>query len=472
MSTSISLRWLSGRFHHTPWGRHVNEGAVEWPPSPWRLLRGLVAAWFALGEPEKDVMVSLLRKLRACPLVSAPQTVLGRTCHHFPWTKDGPESRTSPVFDTFLAVDRNAHLDLWWPHVTLAQDEGRLLRLLLGRLTYFGRSESWCEAGVVERTPAPPNCRPLESSEEPRAGEDVISLLAADDTGDPVVLLAALCTGTAEMRRRRMLQPVSTRWVRYARPRDLVLADPLPPPRSRPRPRVGVVRYALGGRVLPTVFDAIDVGDAARRAAMARFGRQHDGSLSLMLSGRSAEGTPLLGHRHAHYIPTDEDGDGRLDHLAVWCPEGLELDDLVALRSLTMLRRPDRPEELRLLLLEEGPLEAVRWSAAGPARVWRSATPFVPVRYPKERGGREIDTPEDQVALELRRRNHPVPVRVARIWPKRGTWLEYRRWRRGGGTAAGGWAFGFLVEFSDPVRGPIALGYGSHYGLGLFVPDR
>ena len=27
------------------WGRHVNEGAVEWPPSPWRLLRALIATW-------------------------------------------------------------------------------------------------------------------------------------------------------------------------------------------------------------------------------------------------------------------------------------------------------------------------------------------------------------------------------------------------------------------------------------------
>src|SRR5260221_2417249 len=40
---AIGLRFLSGRFHATPWGRHVNEGAVEWPPAPWRLLRSLIA---------------------------------------------------------------------------------------------------------------------------------------------------------------------------------------------------------------------------------------------------------------------------------------------------------------------------------------------------------------------------------------------------------------------------------------------
>jgi len=28
----------------------------------------------------------------------------------------------------------------------------------------------------------------------------------------------------------------------------------------------------------------------------------------------------------------------------------------------------------------------------------------------------------------------------------------------------------FEIEFPEPVRGPLALGYGSHFGLGLFVP--
>ena len=43
---AISLRFLTGRFHATPWGHHVNEGVVEWPPSPWRLLRALVATFY------------------------------------------------------------------------------------------------------------------------------------------------------------------------------------------------------------------------------------------------------------------------------------------------------------------------------------------------------------------------------------------------------------------------------------------
>jgi CRISPR-associated protein Csb2 len=41
----VELRFLTGRYHATPWGRNVNEGATEWPPSPYRLVRALYDAW-------------------------------------------------------------------------------------------------------------------------------------------------------------------------------------------------------------------------------------------------------------------------------------------------------------------------------------------------------------------------------------------------------------------------------------------
>ena len=48
------------------------------------------------------------------------------------------------------------------------------------------------------------------------------------------------------------------------------------------------------------------------------------------------------------------------------------------------------------------------------------------------------------------------------------TWNQFRRARKGEEPRYG---IGFKIEFENPVAGPIAIGYGSHFGLGLFVPE-
>ena len=45
MPATLAIRFPLGRYHANPWDRSVNEGAAEWPPSPWRILRALVATW-------------------------------------------------------------------------------------------------------------------------------------------------------------------------------------------------------------------------------------------------------------------------------------------------------------------------------------------------------------------------------------------------------------------------------------------
>src|SRR5690606_34470106 len=36
---TVLVEFPGGRYHAPPWGHHVNEGQIEWPPCPWRLLR-------------------------------------------------------------------------------------------------------------------------------------------------------------------------------------------------------------------------------------------------------------------------------------------------------------------------------------------------------------------------------------------------------------------------------------------------
>ena len=73
---TLQLTFPGGRYHATPWGHHVNEGLIEWPPSPWRLMRALLACGFSkLGwEEVPDLARQLIEKLAGTlPSFQLPQ---------------------------------------------------------------------------------------------------------------------------------------------------------------------------------------------------------------------------------------------------------------------------------------------------------------------------------------------------------------------------------------------------------------
>src|SRR5947209_8516035 len=91
-----------------------------------------------------------------------------------------------------------------------------------------------------------------------------------------------------------------------------------------------VARFALSSAVLPLVTEALLVAEMARFALSSL---RVDGTYSLALAGKTeGEGVPLReDHAHAHFWATDEDADGRLDHLTVYAPRGFDADDVDAL---------------------------------------------------------------------------------------------------------------------------------------------
>jgi len=445
------------------------------------MLRALVATWkrtLADEIPEARIR-GLLGKLAPPPRFILPPAAVGHTRHFMPWCKEGPEDKTL-VFDTFVAVDPAQPLVALWPEGEFAADELQDLSRILERLPHLGRSESWCAAQVLMTPPGEANCRPLPAGTQPGPGEESVLVLAASEP----LHFEALFAETADLRKRRMdpMRPPGTRWVPYARPTESLV--PRPAQRGGPRaPKVTVARYVLDGPVLPLLTSAVEIGDLARRGSMAQYGRIHGGRASRILSGKDEAGRPLQGHLHASYLPTDEDGDGWIDHLTVWAPGGLEADDQEALARVRVLQARGRRPPVNLILQGMGDPEDFHAPIFSVAATWRSVTPFVLVRHPKLRGNamggqqqkRWVDAPADQVRLELRRRGFPEPVEVTPV-PEavlRGRslpWLAFRRWRGRGASA--GHAHGFLLRFPEPVRGPIALGYGAHFGLGLFVPEQ
>ena len=87
---------------------------------------------------------------------------------------------------------------------------------------------------------------------------------------------------------------------------------------------------------------------------MSRYGRYNGGNVSPTLSGKEVDGRPRTGHQHAFYLPTDEDQDGRLDHLTVWVPSGLNTLEVDALARVDTLNPGQGRPEVRLALLGYG----------------------------------------------------------------------------------------------------------------------
>jgi CRISPR-associated protein Csb2 len=520
------MKFLAGRYHATPWGRHVNEGAVEWPPSPWRILRTLVAVWKrTLPELPNEAVEPILRLLAAPPEFILPHATTGHTRHFMPWEKG---ARTL-VFDTFVALSRTSPLMIQWPTASLGDDQRRVLARILDNLNTFGRSESWCEAALTDGAENPRGlvCRPLQ--DEIPFGHEIIRLLCADPAnaftaidmtnGAPKAATRSkikrasqeraaiydpawnLCMETLQLNRERWSDAPGSRWIAYTRPRDCFRINPVAAPTRTRRPLVQVVRYALDSTVLPLVTETLPVAEAARRALMSIYGGlcAKDGvrRYSPVLSGKDPSGEPLRDHGHAYYLPTDEDGDGRLDHLTIYAAHGFDPAERKACELLPGLRTGRESEgghPLRVLLLGTGAASDYRPGPLSPSHQWVSVTPYIATRYAKTRGPDRIDlqSAAARCAFLLNDLRAVMAISIGRLPPieaggltieplyddhgvfkigERWRPIEFQRYRRKQGEDGGGRLSGaFRLTFADPVPGPIALGYSSHFGMGLFMP--
>jgi len=533
----ISVSFPSGRFHATPWGRHVNEGATEWPPSPWRFLRALVAAWKRkLDDQLRQADVEkLLRALIAPPLFVLPPASNGHTRHYMPWFKKGPDDKTL-VFDTFVSLPRDARVVMLWPDATLSQGQHDQLALLLSNLNFFGRAESWCSVRLLGDREAAElrghvNCRCANGTPAPAETEIVRTLCADPDTAfrnehtpkrkrtsgrgkNKTTTVTPhydpdwhLCMETLELHDKKWSDPPGSRWVSYCRRRDCFKIEPT---RRADQPsgerKIQVARFALDSAVLPLVTETLPVAETARRILMGIYGKKFPAAdssrgRSPVFSGKTADGEPRQGHGHAYYLPTDEDNDGRLDHLTVVAADGFAGGELKAFDRLRELKSREREESghpLCVLLLGLGRLDDYCVGPLHPSAIWVSATPFLASRHLKKSGtkrdpvewwnnpaaflsavlrdelGRLLERRPDlsQTSLDAIRIEPCVDqAGVFRVGARKLRPIQFKRFRQKRGDDGGNRPAGaFRVTFPKPVSGPIALGHSAHFGLGLFAP--
>jgi len=469
----LAIGFDLGRYHATAWGAHVNEATVEWPPSPWRLLRALYAAGLTnlrLTAAREDLESALTTLARARPpSFELPASGAGHTRHYVPLVGHSPTTlgETSLVIDAFRAVDPSHELCAWWD-VELDERAHEALDEMAAAVSYLGRSESVCTMRLLrEPAHAERDAVPIAELADDATWEDAerVELLAvAEDVDDP---LAVLRTSVTDLRRKRMLVPAGARRVTYAVRRD---AEVPVATRSSPTPRPTIAHLRVAGGSRPASTDAVTVGHLLRAALQRRFDHERSGRRSPVFSGHDEHGPRRDQHAHAHYLSLPGRDLRRIDHLFVWAPEGLGPDEVAAIAGLRDLRMRDAPAPCRVALVALGDTHALALvQLVGPHSAWRSFTPLALTRHAKRRGGRIVDGAEEQVVRELTLRGFPAPAEIELL---HGAWMRFRSTRPGAARHGAPTVVGVRLRFADPVRGPIALGGLSHFGLGLFTTER
>ena len=455
---TVSLSFPAGKYHATPWGSHVNEGAVEWPPSQWRFLRALIATWHAKYRDKitRETLEEIINNLSEPPEFYLPPASTSHTRHYMPGGshKEGSKRDVSLILDSFAAINREDRLLIHWPEIELGSNSRAALSSLLEGLSYLGRAESWVIATLEEQPPEEINCFPadrgritqrnmetvdvactLESSayekwqkeafdgilqlklaekqqKQFEKGKDIakVKLTAADKleviNEVPTALIDALEISTADLRKAGWSSPPGFRRVSYLRNDDCF--SPIPFQRMILNDKkVSVVRYSVSGSVLPGLTQALWIGERVRTIVMGIAGRMNNGSIPWVISGKSPDGNPgQSNHRHAYYLCESCEGRGKISHISVFSRYGF---DGIALEALLALQKVWGSEgyDLQLVPVETGNPDD--FGGLNPEKgespilassdTWVSKTPFIPSRHPKIKRSEKHDPEIKRKAL-------------------------------------------------------------------------
>ncbi len=515
MRLVLEQRFPLGRFHATAWRANPFDDRGEWPPSPWRLARTVIARWYQWdresGDGARDQLDRLLRALATSsfsyllPPAARPGAVLRQYQPvGFGWQ---PADRTkklkgkkmlipgmrahgrSLVQDNCWAVPTDEPIVWFIEGEDWTDDLAVLLDRCLERMTWFGRADSF---STMRRLPdaggRAPNCR-LGDRAAPGA-ERVLCLLplaTREDleriSDDPAILETSVPPGAiwrfAKFPPPAPLRPASVRHRRLARVATVQFAlNCAVPPEPRALCRLTV---AFRDRAVSLLVQQME----GQRLSWSRASRTSREQLATFI-GKDADGRPIQGNRHARFaVWMEKGGPSRLvvwrrpDPYAAHEVPGFDETEVVALlrtasKPLTWAGARWREPAWSVSLIPLPHETPLPWEIEdGEARVWRSMTAFVPSRHRLRRG---LDRPEEDVGSQVRRelelRGWPVEgLSVAQIGPPRWTSVHIppstRNIRAFVGDRLG---FDLRLQFKAAVRGPICLGHSSMLGLGVFIP--
>lgn len=497
-----------GRFHATPWRVNpFDDPYGEWPPSPWRLVRAVVARWYQWwrettaaprSAPDLKELDDLVRALctsgyrfhlpgnarRGNPLRQYFPVEFG-------WNPKGKKKAAVRCYGTSLAQDNywcvpsSEGGTVWW----YLDGDGwtdPLLEVLdrcLERITYFGRAESVTRIHRVDAREAPePNC---EFHNQRRAGSVPVLAPYPDATRQDVERV------TDDKQNVNRSIPPGARIMYAIRPTKPPAREK--PQRGSPPSDRQLVQFAIGWNVAPEPRAIVRLTARFRGAVISELIRLKTGDPKgtwsrsdeairdaiAEMTGKDSTGNPLAGHRHAEFLAWWEDGVPV--RLLVW-RDGRPFDEdeqaalfRAAARELSWAGAGPEVDAWKVRLV---PLDHAVPPPPGfdgtKARVWESVTPYVPPRH-HLRGSRprEGESVAAQVCRELALRGVAGADRVGVEAISGAEWVAVHmpRNKRAKQSFIGDRrGYRLRLTFPEAITGPIRLGHSSTFGLGLFRP--
>ncbi len=456
----IEVEYISSRVYAAEFR---DSAEPEWPPNPARSFSALVAAYHDTNGSSQEREALLWLEKQPPPHIVAskagkPNEVITFVPTNYP-TKAGnthPESRTKQPRSFPAQSPESPIVHFLWPEAQPSTENTEALRQLTARVGALGRACSFVRMSVLD---APPH-------------EGKHPIYVPDDNGTTV--LSVVGEGRLEELEttfslgRRPQQGTQARYTR------------LDQNRTAEKPVQGhlsemIILRRTGGIGFPIESTPL-LTQRLRAAFLSHVGEQARNNP--VLSGHEGDRPTSLPHVAFAALPHigGNFGDGRIMGLAVILPTSItKADRRITLRACASIETINLVKSDKSGPLGEWQVQIANFDVAQrtlqpdtwmkPARRWNSVTPILLDRYPKK----NLSVEELLVTACLRAGlpaprsfkygTHPNPDENLKGVPPVFVFAPDR------------WASHATFEFQMPVKGPVLVGAGRFFGMGLMKPS-
>ncbi len=446
---AIEVEYLLGRSFASDFR---DQDAPEWPPHPERLFSALVAAYHdTFGTEPERVALEWFQRLDP-PELAAGDAGSGNTVVNFvPTNYAGKSGSTHPEQRgkqprTFPAQGPSSPLvHFVWRDAEPDESMRSALAQLVSRIASLGRACSLVRVSLSES--------PQVSSHVPDQKGDEVLRTFGDQRMEELGAMfeAGLRPQPGPQQRYRRLDGEN-----HTKAAESCFGEM-------------IVLRKVSGRGLP-IEASLTLTSATRRALLPI--AEANGLMCDMLSGHGA-------HPHCAFVPLPFAGyphaDGRLMGVGILLPRTISQQDrrkvLKACVSLSQINLHDAMSlwevEMSGFDVSQRTLRPYTWQA--PSSCWSSVSPILLDQFPKKNL-----SVEEIITRSCERVGLPEPVEI-----QHGPYSslegvppvsEFRLLRSKDERPR--WGVHATLQFGVPVRGPVVLGAGRYFGLGLMKPQR